>query len=649
MIGGDGDGDSRNKSDSPTTNKEEEARGEVQRTEVDGPRQTNGVESVETLAVVESYSSVLVEGSASPNLNPQFVVKDGVAELEVPVELLENTEPLWKSCVVGYFMNDAQHIDSVFNNFLLRNPRDYKISTHSISTLASFFPLIRSLLRLCHGDEEGQCSATTIVRAGEIRRWKAEEEGVAYVLHACAKLNSEGQKCDEGTEAAVLAFPDDPTRQDYATFGDFVTSETDEVINAQTQRIQTQEEVECHWNMETLDIVQEEGITSAYEQHSGKFQPKPRRLLDPVIEEEVAGSHYSVDDATGANQFECMLNECTNAAFYGEYQEEEEDNIPQESAPDVLEQEHRVVSPSNNDTVMGQGETQSNEAETRTDKKGEKKRGRKKKATTNEEEEEEANKSPEKKFKHSSGRQKNRSLEKELLETPDGDIKRLPMRDMIRLVRYRESLEKKEAKRAPVVPPTQESNTNASFLDNHYYSQGFDAEEGVFGMEEDENYVQVQPDSPVNYHTNMKKTPRTRWSKQDTQLFYKGIQAFGIDLPMVHLLFPEGITLQQIRLKYKLEDRKNPWKINDAISTRRKDLTSYHTVIKKLEQKAAAAKEGEEAETTTDVPENEEETDERAGDGVAGVNESDGGDQFDENEGDDDVDDFFINSYKSEM
>ncbi|XP_018454040.1 uncharacterized protein LOC108825215 [Raphanus sativus] len=614
MIGGDGDGDSRNKSDSPTTNKEEEARGEVQRTEVDGPRQTNGVESVETLAVVESYSSVLVEGSASPNLNPQFVVKDGVAELEVPVELLENTEPLWKSCVVGYFMNDAQHIDSATKK-----------------------------------DNVPPQPSSEPAKSGGGKQKKKNVTGVAYVLHACAKLNSEGQKCDEGTEAAVLAFPDDPTRQDYATFGDFVTSETDEVINAQTQRIQTQEEVECHWNMETLDIVQEEGITSAYEQHSGKFQPKPRRLLDPVIEEEVAGSHYSVDDATGANQFECMLNECTNAAFYGEYQEEEEDNIPQESAPDVLEQEHRVVSPSNNDTVMGQGETQSNEAETRTDKKGEKKRGRKKKATTNEEEEEEANKSPEKKFKHSSGRQKNRSLEKELLETPDGDIKRLPMRDMIRLVRYRESLEKKEAKRAPVVPPTQESNTNASFLDNHYYSQGFDAEEGVFGMEEDENYVQVQPDSPVNYHTNMKKTPRTRWSKQDTQLFYKGIQAFGIDLPMVHLLFPEGITLQQIRLKYKLEDRKNPWKINDAISTRRKDLTSYHTVIKKLEQKAAAAKEGEEAETTTDVPENEEETDERAGDGVAGVNESDGGDQFDENEGDDDVDDFFINSYKSEM
>uniref|UniRef100_A0A0D2ZTL2 Myb-like domain-containing protein n=1 Tax=Brassica oleracea var. oleracea TaxID=109376 RepID=A0A0D2ZTL2_BRAOL len=502
-------------------------------------------------------------------------------------------------------------------------------------------------------------------KSGGGKQKKKNATGVAYVLHACSKLNSEGQKCDEGTEAE-LAFPDDPRRQDSATFGDFVTSETDEVINAQTQRMQTEGEVECHWNMETLDIVQEEGITSAYEeQHSGKFQPKPR-LLDTVIEEE-PGSHYSVDDTTGANQSECMVNEesrndeCTNTAFYGEYQEEEH-NIPQvhkESAPDVLEQEHRVVSPSNNDTVMGQGETQFNEAETRTDKKGEKKRGRKKKATTNEEE---ANKSPgKKKLKHSSRRQKN-TLEKELLETPDDDIKHLPIRDMLRLVAYRESLEKKEAKGAPVVPPTQESNnTNASW-DNQYYSQGFDAQD-EFGMEEGENHVQVKPDSPVNYQTYMKKTPRTRWSKQETQVFYEGIQAFGINLSMVQQFLPKRRTLHQIKLKYKLEERKNPLKIDDALSTPCKDLTRYHIVLKKLQQEAAAAKEeeepGEEAETTSDVPENEEQTksDERAGDGVAGVKESDGedvengvrsdgGDQFDENEGDDDD---FWNSYKSEM
>lgn len=65
------------------------------------------------------------------------------------------------------------------------------------------------------------------------------------------------------------------------------------------------------------------------------------------------------------------------------------------------------------------------------------------------------------------------------------------------------------------------SNTNAS-ENNHYFSQGFDAED-EFGMEEGENqetYV-VKPDSPVNYQTYMNRTPRTRWSKQDTQLFYE--------------------------------------------------------------------------------------------------------------------------------
>ena len=65
------------------------------------------------------------------------------------------------------------------------------------------------------------------------------------------------------------------------------------------------------------------------------------------------------------------------------------------------------------------------------------------------------------------------------------------------------------------------SNTNMS-EDNHFYSQGFDAED-EFGMEEGENHEApvVKPDSPVNYQTYMNKTPRTRWSKQDTQLFYE--------------------------------------------------------------------------------------------------------------------------------
>ncbi|KAG2252122.1 hypothetical protein Bca52824_082258 [Brassica carinata] len=60
-----------------------------------------------------SYSSVLVESSAGPALNPNFVLKDGVAVVDIPAELLEDSEPLWKCCLVGYFMNEAPHIGTI--------------------------------------------------------------------------------------------------------------------------------------------------------------------------------------------------------------------------------------------------------------------------------------------------------------------------------------------------------------------------------------------------------------------------------------------------------------------------------------------------------------------------------------------------------
>ena len=43
---------------------------------------------------------------------------------------------------------------------------------------------------------------------------------------------------------------------------------------------------------------------------------------------------------------------------------------------------------------------------------------------------------------------------------------------------------------------------------------------------------------------------------------------------MVQQLFPER-TRQQIKLKYKLEERKNPLKLNDALSTRSKRERSF--------------------------------------------------------------------------
>lgn len=117
MIG-DGDGDSSDPIDSDLLTKEK-ALEVLQSIEEDELMQNPRSDSMETVAVPAEnrekilYSSVLTEGSAVPDLMPQFVVKDGVAEVEVPVELLQDTEPLWRCCLVGYFMNDAPHIGSI--------------------------------------------------------------------------------------------------------------------------------------------------------------------------------------------------------------------------------------------------------------------------------------------------------------------------------------------------------------------------------------------------------------------------------------------------------------------------------------------------------------------------------------------------------
>ena len=60
-----------------------------------------------------SYSSALVEGSSMADINLEFVVEDGVAEVEIPGELFEGVDPLWRCFVVGYFMNDAPHIGPI--------------------------------------------------------------------------------------------------------------------------------------------------------------------------------------------------------------------------------------------------------------------------------------------------------------------------------------------------------------------------------------------------------------------------------------------------------------------------------------------------------------------------------------------------------
>lgn len=60
-----------------------------------------------------SYAGAVDGSSESSSSQPIFEVKNGVAEIEIPVEIFEDAEPLWKCFMVGYFMNDAPHIGSI--------------------------------------------------------------------------------------------------------------------------------------------------------------------------------------------------------------------------------------------------------------------------------------------------------------------------------------------------------------------------------------------------------------------------------------------------------------------------------------------------------------------------------------------------------
>lgn len=71
------------------------------------------IESVrESSARKVSYSNDVCD-DLDEAVKPVFVVRDGVADVSIPEDLMVDVDPLWKCFVVGYFMNDALHIGSI--------------------------------------------------------------------------------------------------------------------------------------------------------------------------------------------------------------------------------------------------------------------------------------------------------------------------------------------------------------------------------------------------------------------------------------------------------------------------------------------------------------------------------------------------------
>ncbi|KAB1212652.1 Transcription factor TFIIIB component B'' [Morella rubra] len=189
---------------------------------------------------------------------------------------------------------------------------------------------------------------------------------------------------------------------------------------------------------------------------------------------------------------------------------------------------------------------------------------------------------PPKKFDHST-RQSRRRVDKALLETPEDDIdpQKLPIKDLILLAEYKERLVSKEA------ATSKTSSTNLRSHKSFNEESSYTGEE-TFASEQGRGSDDDQPSYPlINYQSFMVKTPSTRWSKQDTELFYEAVSQFGTDFAMIQQLFP-GRTRHQVKLKFKKEEHQYPLRLSEALTSRAKDHSHFHMVIEQLQQASRA-------------------------------------------------------------
>ncbi|VAI49988.1 unnamed protein product [Triticum turgidum subsp. durum] len=95
-----------------------------------------------------------------------------------------------------------------------------------------------------------------------------------------------------------------------------------------------------------------------------------------------------------------------------------------------------------------------------------------------------------------------------------------------------------------------------------------------------ENHV-LENATKLNYYSYMNKQTRAKWSKSDTDLFYQGLQQFGSNFAMIQQLFPDK-SRDQVRQKFKTEEKKHPMQVHDAILHRSRDTLYLKQVIKQL-------------------------------------------------------------------
>uniref|UniRef100_A0A0D9UXP4 Myb-like domain-containing protein n=1 Tax=Leersia perrieri TaxID=77586 RepID=A0A0D9UXP4_9ORYZ len=179
---------------------------------------------------------------------------------------------------------------------------------------------------------------------------------------------------------------------------------------------------------------------------------------------------------------------------------------------------------------------------------------------------------PEKKLTHRI-RQKRMKEVKTLLETPDHEINRMKL-GVTHLRLLQEAKERIKGKEIP--SGLSSSNHSSQFED---MDDGYNEQEN-WDNDRTENHV-VENTTKLNYHSYMNRQTRAKWSKSDTDLFYQGLRQFGSDFAMIQHLFPDK-SRNQVRQKFKAEEKRHPMQVHDAIMHRSRDNLYFKQVIKQL-------------------------------------------------------------------
>ncbi|KAF5951106.1 hypothetical protein HYC85_013099 [Camellia sinensis] len=316
-----------------------------------------------------------------------------------------------------------------------------------------------------------------------------------------------------------------------------------------------------------------------------KVSSKCRKRKNPVTDDSPENQKDSISDQENeADRSTRLLRKRKNGCELVD-ESEEEANVDGDFSYECPSGSLVDEDDNDNDNAEYQGEKepQKRRAPTKYEKSVPQKENPVRKQKKVNEEVEKSTKAPHKKFSHST-RRKRRQVNRVLLETPEDeiDIQSLCIRDVIMLADYRERISSKEGKTSEA--PLGNPSASNSFTDNNE-DEAFASDQGGFNDDETNPIVQESSDYP-NYQSYMDKTPRSRWSKQDTELFY---EQFGSDISMIQQLFP-GRTRRQVKLKYKKEERQHPLRLHDALTNRAKDHSHFQVVIECLQQLAAKDK-----------------------------------------------------------